>query len=74
VYVLKPGGQIPVEGELRKIITPDQWCAYESMRCGVLRLKDLGLAHHLQLAQVPADRLRLAFEQLPPSPVRCHIL
>jgi len=31
VYELKPGAQIPVEAELRKVITPDQWCAFESM-------------------------------------------
>lgn len=70
-FVLRPGGQIPAEGDLRKIITPDQWCAYESMRCGVIRMGDAGLVHHTRLAQLPPERLRLAFEQLPPSPVCC---
>lgn len=40
------------------------------MRAGALRVKEAGLAHSAQLAQVPPDRLRLAFEQLPPSEVR----
>ena len=67
--MLRPGGRIPVEGELRKVMTPDVWCAYESMRRGMLRLKDAGLAGHAQLAQVPPDCLQLMFEALPPSPV-----
>lgn len=69
VWVLRPGGRIPVEGELRRLMTPDAWCVYESMRRAVLRLKDLGLAGQAPLAAVPPERLRLAFEALPPSPV-----
>lgn len=70
MWVLKPGARIPVEGELRKIITPDAWCTHESMKRGILHLKDAGLGTEAVLAQVPQDRLRLMFEALPPSPVR----
>lgn len=70
MWVLRPGARIPVEGELRKIITPDAWCTHESMKRGVLHLKDAGLGTQAVLAQVPQDRLRLMFEALPPSPVR----
>lgn len=54
-------------------MTPEAWCAYESMRRGIMRLKDAGLAIHAPLAQVPPDRLRLMFEALPPSPVRANL-
>ncbi len=70
LWVLRPGARIPVEGELRKIITPDAWCTHESMKRGILHLKDAGLGTQAVLAQVPQDRLRLMFEALPPSPVR----
>jgi hypothetical protein len=52
------------------VITPDAWCAYESMVAGEQRVAEAGLVHAAELAQVPPDRLRLAFEQLPPSPAR----
>ncbi|CAL8462032.1 g1563 [Coccomyxa elongata] len=70
MWVLRPGARIPVEGELRKIITPDAWCTHESMKRGILHLKDAGLGTQAVLAQVPQDRLRLMFEALPPSPER----
>jgi hypothetical protein len=62
-----------VEGELRRMLSPEAWCAYESMRAGVAACRDAGLAHHAKLAQVPPERLRLAFQQLPPDPVRAEL-
>ncbi len=69
LYVLRPGSHIPADGDLRKLLTPDMWCAHESMAAGQARLKETGLKHIAQLAQVHPDYLRLAYEQLPPSPV-----
>ena len=55
---------------MRKLLTPDMWCAHESMAVGQARLKDTGLKHIPTLAQIHPDHLRLAYEQLPPSSVR----
>lgn len=71
LYALKPGMHIPAEGDLRKLLTPDMWCAYESMAVGQARLKETGLKHIPTLAQIHPDHLRLAYDQLPPSSVRC---
>ena len=70
LYALKPGMQIPAEGDLRKLLTPDMWCAHESMAVGQARLKETGLKHIQTLAQIHPDHLRLAYEQLPSSSVR----
>lgn len=70
LFMLKPGSQIPAEGDLRKLLTPDMWCAHESMAAGQARLKETGLKRFAHLAQTHPDYLRLAVEQLPPSPVR----
>ena len=69
VHMLKPGSNIPAEGDLRKLLTPDMWCAHESMALGQARLKETGLKHIPTLAQIHPDHLRLAFEQLPLSAV-----
>jgi len=67
---LRPGGRLPVEGELRRLVTPDQWCGHEAMRAGLLRLAASGVAAHERLAALPPERLRAAAEQLLPAPVR----
>lgn len=69
LYALRSGSHIPADGDLRKLLTPDMWCAHESMAAGQARLKETGLKHAAQLAQVHPDYLRLAYEQLPPSRV-----
>ena len=69
LYALRSGSHIPADGDLRKLLTPDVWCAHESMAAGQARLKETGLKHAAQLAQVHPDYLRLAYEQLPPSRV-----
>ena len=71
LYALKPGTHVPAEGDVRKLLSPDMWCAHESMAIGQARLKDTGLKHIPTLAQIHPDHLRLAYEQLPPSSVRC---
>jgi hypothetical protein len=67
---LRAGGRLPVEGELRRLVTPDQWCGHEAMRAGLLRLAASGVAAHERLAALPPERLRAAAEQLLPAPVR----
>lgn len=70
LFCLKPGSHIPAEGDLRKLLTPDTWCAHESMAAGQARLRESGLKRIAQLAQIHPDHLRLASEQLLVSPVR----
>eukprot|EP00884_Botryococcus_braunii_P021299 jgi/Botrbrau1/7853/Bobra.9_2s0029.1 len=67
IFYLRPGGQIAVEGELRKVITPDQWCTHEAMEAGMHRFEELGLQQLDRLAAIPIERLKTAAEQLPPS-------
>lgn len=70
IFLLRPGGQVAVEGELRKVISPDQWCSHEAMQAGMQRFENLGLKQLDRLAAVPLERLKTAAEQLPPSQVR----
>ena len=66
---VRAGGRLPVEGELRRLVTPDQWCGHEAMRVGLLRLAASGVQKHERLAALPPERLRVAAEQLLPEPV-----
>ncbi|XP_073041493.1 transcription initiation factor TFIID subunit 1-like isoform X4 [Primulina eburnea] len=43
LWVMKLNFRIPLEEELRRMVTPENVCAYESMQAGLYRLKQLGI-------------------------------
>lgn len=43
-WVMKRNFRIPLEEELRRMVTPENVCAYESMQAGVYRLKRQGIS------------------------------
>lgn len=43
LWVMKRNFRIPSEEELRRMVTPENVCAYESMQAGLYRLKRLGI-------------------------------
>ncbi|XP_021774841.1 transcription initiation factor TFIID subunit 1-like isoform X1 [Chenopodium quinoa] len=65
-YVMRRNFHIPPEEELRRMVTPETVCTYESLLAGLHRLKRLGitrLAHLTGPAQLAA--LSSAMNQLP---------
>ena len=64
----RAGAALPVEGELRRLAPPDAWCLLEASRAGAARLRAAGVRADDRLADIPADRLRVAAESLPPLP------
>lgn len=58
-WVMKRNFRIPLEEELRRMVTPENVCAFESMQAGMYRLKRLGIS-----MTNPAD-LSSAMNQLP---------
>ncbi|XP_044490103.1 transcription initiation factor TFIID subunit 1-like isoform X4 [Mangifera indica] len=60
VWSMKRTFQIPSEGDLRKLVSPEHVCAYESMLAGLYRLKHSGIT---QLT-LPAS-ISSAMNQLP---------
>ncbi|KAL7002983.1 hypothetical protein U1Q18_004143 [Sarracenia purpurea var. burkii] len=66
-WVMRRNFRIPLEEELRRMVTPENVCAYESMQAGLYRLKRLGitrLTHTAGLAsamnQLPDEAIALA--------------
>ncbi|XP_058216351.1 transcription initiation factor TFIID subunit 1 isoform X2 [Rhododendron vialii] len=66
-WVMRRNFRIPLEEELRRIVTPENVCAYESMQAGLYRLKRLGitrLTHPTGLSsamnQLPDEAIALA--------------
>ncbi|XP_026401492.1 transcription initiation factor TFIID subunit 1-like isoform X1 [Papaver somniferum] len=66
-WVIKHNFRIPVEEELRRQLTPENVCCYESMQAGLYRLKRLGisrLTHPTGLSsamnQLPDEAIALA--------------
>ncbi|KAL8541845.1 hypothetical protein ACS0TY_002914 [Phlomoides rotata] len=66
-WVMKRNFRIPSEEELRRMVTPENVCAYESMQAGLYRLKRLGitrLTHPTGLSsamnQLPDEAIALA--------------
>ncbi|XP_026407296.1 transcription initiation factor TFIID subunit 1-like [Papaver somniferum] len=66
-WVIKRNFRIPVEEELRRQLTPENVCCYESMQAGLYRLKRLGisrLTHPTGLSsamnQLPDEAIALA--------------
>ncbi|XP_068641331.1 transcription initiation factor TFIID subunit 1 [Aristolochia californica] len=66
-WVMRRNFRIPLEEELRRIVTPENVCAYESMQAGLYRLKRLGisrLTHPVGLTsamnQLPDEAIALA--------------
>ncbi|XP_047975117.1 transcription initiation factor TFIID subunit 1 [Salvia hispanica] len=60
LWVMKRSFRIPSEEELRRMVTPENVCAYESMQAGLYRLKRLGITR----LTLPAG-LSSAMNQLP---------
>ena len=73
-FVVRPEGQIPQEGELRRLMTPEAWCCWEAMAAADARLREAGLERHAELGELPLERLRLCAAQLPPSQVGLRVL
>ncbi|GAB2270050.1 hypothetical protein Dimus_004964 [Dionaea muscipula] len=66
LWVMRCDFRIPSEEQLRRLVSPENVCAYESMQAGLYRLKRLGitrLAHLTGLTQLSA--LSSAMNQLP---------
>ncbi|XAR69721.1 hypothetical protein NMG60_11001422 [Bertholletia excelsa] len=66
-WVMRRNFRIPLEEELRRMVTPENVCAYESMQAGLYRLKRLGitkLTHPTGLSsamnQLPYEAIALA--------------
>ncbi|KAL4565992.1 hypothetical protein LXL04_030101 [Taraxacum kok-saghyz] len=65
-WVLKRNFRIPLEEELRRMVTPENVCAFESMLAGMYRLKRLGISmtHPSGLSsamnQLPDEAIALA--------------
>ncbi|KAL8150478.1 hypothetical protein V2J09_020286 [Rumex salicifolius] len=65
-WVMRRNFHIPSEEELRRMVTPENVCAYESMRAGLLRLKRLGITKLAQLnGPTQLSSLSSAVSQLP---------
>ena len=47
------------------MLSPDQWCAYDSTKAGLHRLYEQGISKYDALTAIPPDRMQLAIEQLP---------
>ncbi|KAK1407430.1 hypothetical protein QVD17_39046 [Tagetes erecta] len=65
-WVMKRNFRIPLEEELRRLVTPENVCAFESMLAGMYRLKRLGISmtHPAGLSsamnQLPDEAIALA--------------
>ncbi|KAI3686002.1 hypothetical protein L1987_79671 [Smallanthus sonchifolius] len=65
-WVMKRNFRIPLEEELRRLVTPENVCAFESMLAGMYRLKRLGIGmtHPAGLSsamnQLPDEAIALA--------------
>ena len=66
---LRPGAKLPAENELRRLLSPDAWCAYEAMVAGNYRLRQAGLSKADRLSALPAEKMRIAADQLTPPEV-----
>eukprot|EP00268_Persea_americana_P046001 TRINITY_DN471_c0_g1_i1.p1 TRINITY_DN471_c0_g1~~TRINITY_DN471_c0_g1_i1.p1 ORF type:complete len:1950 (+),score=513.47 TRINITY_DN471_c0_g1_i1:188-6037(+) len=60
LWVMRRNFRIPSEEELRRMVTPENVCAYESMQAGLYRLKRLGISRLTNPASVSS-----AMNQLP---------
>ncbi|KAG8368612.1 hypothetical protein BUALT_Bualt15G0063500 [Buddleja alternifolia] len=67
VWVMKRNFRIPSEEELRRMVTPENVCAYESMLAGQYRLKRIGITRLINptglssaMNQLPDEAIALA--------------
>lgn len=67
LWVMRRTFRIPSEDELRRMITPENVCAYESMQAGLYRLKRLGISRltnpssiSTAMNQLPDEAIALA--------------
>ena len=47
------------------MLSPDQWCAYDSTKAGLHRLYEQGISKYDALTAIPPERMQIAIEQLP---------
>ena len=47
------------------MLSPDQWCMYDTTKTGLYRLWEQGISKYDALVQIPAERMQIAIEQLP---------
>ena len=47
------------------MLSPDQWCLYDSTKAGQHRLYEQGISKYEALMAIPPERMQLAIEQLP---------
>ncbi|KAL6847303.1 hypothetical protein ACP4OV_023156 [Aristida adscensionis] len=66
-WTKRPDFQIPLEEELRKLLSPESICCYQSMQAGQYRLKRLGILNLTQpiglasaMNQLPDEAIELA--------------
>ncbi|KAF9620722.1 hypothetical protein IFM89_014243 [Coptis chinensis] len=67
LWVMRRNFRIPLEEEIRRMVTPENVCAYESMQAGLYRLKRLGISRLTQptglssaMNQLPDEAIALA--------------
>lgn len=60
MWIMKKNFRIPSEEELRRMVTPENVCAYESMQAGLYHLKRMGVSKLTQ-----PSGLSVAMNQLP---------
>ena len=47
------------------MLSPDQWCMFDSTKAGLHRMYEQGITKYAELAAIQADRFQVAIEQLP---------
>ncbi|XP_006657187.1 transcription initiation factor TFIID subunit 1 isoform X2 [Oryza brachyantha] len=63
-YIQRPDFRIPSEEELRRLLTPENVCCYESMQAGQYRLKHLGIEKLTQPVGLASAMNRLPDEAI----------
>ena len=61
----KPGARLPSDPELKRMLTPDQWCVYDSTKAGLHRLWEQGIEKYDAISSIPPERMQISIEQLP---------
>lgn len=63
-FTLSKDTHLPSEQEMRKMVSPDDVCAYEAMAAAVARARQQGMTQLERFFNVKVEDLRLAAEQL----------
>lgn len=73
IWIMKHNYRIPLEEELRRMVTPENVCAYESMQAGLYRLKRLGITRLTHPAGLASAMNQLPYEALLTLAAASHI-